>query len=182
MHIKETFKFSRRDYRERKSESELAELREDIYAKRRNLVTAKTSAVVGVLCVPVSAGMSLLGVAYQWRNISVEKRKLKELTDIWIEERKQDWLEHRSFKDKWLPMFITSLLGCFIFSVDLGISNASAQAAYAAQQGFIGTQFNAHAVSAYYTGIEKGMSVAGNQAAAYNGKRGLSDDDLEERD
>ena len=25
------------------------------------------------------------------------------------------------------------------------------------------------------------MSVAGNQAAAYNGKRGLSDDDLEER-
>ena len=78
MHIKETFKFSRRDYKERKSESELVELREDIYAKRRNLVTAKTSAVVGVLCVPVSAGMSLLGVAYQWRNISVEKRKLKE--------------------------------------------------------------------------------------------------------
>lgn len=172
MRLKETYNFSRKDYLERKSEERNEDIRQNIYAKRRNLITAKTSAVIGVLCVPVTAGMSLLGVAYQWRNISVEKRKLKMLNQIWLQERENEWLEHRPFKDKWVPMFITSLLGCFIFSVDLGISNASATAAYAAQQGIYGYEFNAHAVGAYYDGIEKGLGTAGNKVASKIGNSG----------
>lgn len=171
MRIKETYNFSRKSYRDRKLDDEPDALRENIYAKRRNLITAKTSALIGVLCVPVSGGASLLGVAYQIRNISVEKRKLAVLDHIWIVDRGEEQLAHRAFKDKWLPMAIISLLGCFIFNVDMGISNASASAAYAAQQGLYGYDFNVHAVGAYYDAVEKGIGTAGNKVVKYNSNR-----------
>ena len=171
MRLKETYNFSRKRYHDKKADDDNDDIKENIYAKRRNLISAKTSVVTGVLCVPVTAGASLLGVAYQLRNISVEKRKLAQLDLIWTSEREQEPLQHRPFKDKWLPMFITSLIGCFIFNVDLGISNASATAAYAAQQGLYGYDFNAHAVGAYYDGVEKVIGTAGNKVVKANANR-----------
>ena len=163
MRIQDALHFNATSYNKRIREKDytFGELARAIYIKRRHIASSTASAAAGVACAHVSGGMSLVGSAYAGRNISVEKQKLTVLENLWKCTGMAP-LPHRHIKDTVIPVVITTAIGVFTFSVDLGLSNAVANGAQASIPGY-GLAISSHLTGGELFGMEQGMEWAGGR-------------------
>ena len=173
MRIQDSLHFSATSYDKRIHDKDytFGELARDIYLKRCHIASSTTSAAAGIACAHVSGGVSLFGSAYAGRNVSVEKQKLTLLEHLW-ESTGVEPLPHRHIKDTVIPVVITTAVGVFTFSVDLGLSNAVANAAQAGIPGYE-LAISSHITGGEFSGVEKGMGWVGeriNQKIAGHGE------------
>jgi len=179
MQLKDTLHFDATSYEReiREKGYTFGELARDIYIKRRQIVSSEVTVVTGLACVHVSGGTSLLGSAYAARNVNVEERKLALLEHLW-KSTGMNPLPPRNITDTVIPVAISTAIGAFTFSIDLGISNAVATAAYASQMGIPGyaLPINSHLIGGGYFGVEKGMGWVGVHANEMIARKGNHSD------
>ncbi|KAF8657833.1 hypothetical protein AX16_002149 [Volvariella volvacea WC 439] len=167
MRLGETLHFSSGDYRKKISSPDYSyyDLARHIYIKRRAITSASVATGASVVSLGITGGASVFAGALSLRNRSVEKQKLELLEQEWV-RRGQPPLPDR-LRDKVIPIILTTAVGLFAFSVDLGISNAMNPPPDLVAMGYCSpmTQVEGYIVGAYYTVIEKGLHGAGVKAA-----------------
>ena len=138
-------------------------LQDNIYRKRRNIVSSTVSVLGGLACAYVTGGMSLGGTIYSGRNLKVQEGKLALLEAEWV-RRGGDPLVKRYFKDTVMPLITSGAVCAFTLGADIGLAHAAAPACQCAtQMAPPEDQFNGHLVSSMLTVAESGMSYVGRR-------------------
>jgi hypothetical protein len=163
MKITEALHFDSRKYAVKISQLNYPymKLRDNIYLKRRNIVSSTISALGGLACAYITGGMSLGGTVYSGRNLKVEEEKLALLEAEWV-RRGGEPLVQRYFKDTVMPLILSSAVSAFTLGADIGLAHAAVPSC-AAQMATPADQFSGHLVGPALTVAESWMSCVGRR-------------------
>lgn len=163
MKIKDAMGFSSSDYAKKisnREECDTTQLAQNIYKKRRAIISSSGGVATGLVAAHLTGGMSLVGSAWSGRNFRVEERKLELLEKEW-ESRGFEPLPTRLVRDVLVPGVVTTAVGAFTVTADMGLANAAAQTALYPVGSPTAYPYNVHVVELYYKGIEMGIGRVG---------------------
>ncbi|KAF8657836.1 hypothetical protein AX16_002152 [Volvariella volvacea WC 439] len=125
-----------------------------IYSKRRAVVGSGVAVGSSIISTSFSGGASLISSAWSLRSLSVERQKLELLEQEWA-RRGQLPLRERK-RDMIIPIILNTIMGLFMFNVDLNVENPMTPPSHPVQAGWLPptNSFGGYAVGAYYTPIQ----------------------------